>query len=109
MTVKELCKACDFTPVVDQNLDNDVSSVYSCDLLSWVVGRARLNAALVTVMTNVNVIAVASMADLSCIVLTEGVKLDEIALNKAIDTGIPVLSSKLDTFKTCALMSKYID
>ncbi len=109
MTVQELCKACDFTPVVEQNLDTEVSSVYTCDLLSWVVGRARFNAALVTVMTNVNVIAVASMADLSCIILTEGVKLDDNAYEKAVETGIPVLSSKLDTYKTCELISKFID
>ena len=109
MTVNELCKACDFTPVVEVNMDNPVSSAYACDLLSWVIGRARFNAALVTVMTNVNVIAVASMADLSCVILSEGVKLDENAIQKAEENGIAVLSSKVDTYKTCALISKVLN
>lgn len=106
MTVQELCKVCDFTPVVSENLQNEVASAYACDLLSWVIGRAEQNSALVTVMTNVNVIAVAAMADLSCVVLTEGVKLDANALEKAVQNGIPVVSSELDTFKACALISK---
>ncbi len=109
MTVKELCEKCSFSPVVlGENQDCDVSSVYACDLLSWVIGRAEENAALVTVMTNVNVVAVAAMADLSCIVLTEGVKIDANALEKAKQNEIPVLSSGKTTYETCVILSKVL-
>ncbi len=107
MTVKELCEKCSFVPVVlDENQERNVSSVYACDLLSWVIGRADEDAVLVTVMTNVNVVAVAAMADLSCIVLTEGVKLDANAFDKAVQNGIPVLSSDKTTYETCVILSK---
>jgi len=110
LTVKELCEKCSFTPVVlGKNQDNEVSGAYACDLLSWVIGRAEENAALVTVMTNVNVVAVAAMADLSCIVLTEGVKLDDNALEKAKQNEIPVLSSDKTTYETCLILSKVLD
>jgi predicted transcriptional regulator len=109
VTVKELSEACGFTPVVmGKGTDLEVLGVYACDLLSWVIGRATENSALVTVMTNVNVIAVAAMADLSCVILTEGVKLDANALEKAEQNGIPVLVSDKTTYETCALLSKVL-
>lgn len=107
MTIKELCEKTDFEIVSGAELcDREVTGVYACDLLSWVIGRAKEKDALVTVMTNMNVIAVAVMADLSCVVLAEGVKLDENAAKKAVENDVPVLSSKLPAYETCILLSK---
>lgn len=107
MTINELCKKTGFTLVTGDG-DADVTGAYACDLLSWVIGRAEEGNALVTVMTNVNVIAVAVMADLSCVILTEGVKLDDNALVKAGQNGVPVISSPLTTYKTCLALSDLI-
>lgn len=105
MTVKELSDACGFTPVfLGDDAGREVNGAYACDLLSWVIGRAEENAALVTVMTNVNVVAVAAMADMSCIILTENVKLDANALEKAKQNCIAVLSSAKTTYETCAVI-----
>lgn len=106
MTVKEMCEKINLTFVTGEDLgDREVSGVYACDLLSWVIGRAEENAALVTVMTNVNVVAVAAMADLSCVILTEGVRADENALAKARDNDIILLSTDKTTYETCAALS----
>ena len=107
MTINELCEKTGFTLVTGDG-DVGVTGAYACDLLSWVIGRAEEGDALVTVMTNVNVIAVAVMADLSCVILTEGVKLDDNALAKAKQNGVPVISSPLTTYKTCAALSELI-
>lgn len=109
MKVSELCKAAGFTPVTEDAEDREVGGVYACDLLSWVIGRAAENAALVTVMTNVNVIAVAVMADLSCVVLSEGVRLDNAALLKAQQNGVAVLSSDKPTFETCVELNRILN
>ncbi len=107
MKVSELCKAAGFTLVTDkQDNDREIGGVYACDLLSWVIGRAAQDAVLVTVMTNVNVIAVAVMADLSCVVLCEGVSLDSAALQKANENGVAVLSSDKPVYETCLLINK---
>ena len=106
MTVKELSETTGFSVVNAGEPDRPVEGVYACDLLSWVIGRAAENAALVTVMTNVNVIAVAVMADLSCVVLTEGVKLDPGALEKAKANGVAVLVSEKPTYETCLILEK---
>ena len=102
MKVRDLCKTAGLTLITkNSDTDREVGGVYACDLLSWVIGRAAENAALVTVMTNVNVIAVAVMADLSCVVLSEGVRLDENALAKAEENGVAVLSADKPTYETC--------
>lgn len=107
MTISQMCEKTGLVCVTGTQLENkEVNGVYACDLLSWVIGRAKENAALVTVMTNMNVIAVAAMADLSCVILSEGVKLDEPALKKAVDNDIIVLSSAQPTYETCAMLSK---
>ena len=107
MTVKELSEKTGYTVVAGTELENKtVTGAYACDLLSWVIGRAEENNALITVMTNVNVIAVAVMADLSCVILTEGVKLDENALVKANENDIAVLSTQDTTFDACAKLHK---
>lgn len=101
MNVHELAKACGFTYFSGANAEaRPVCGAYCCDLLSWVIGRAGDEDALVTVMSNTNVMAVAVMADLPCVILSEGVKPDERALEKAIENDIIVLSSPDPTYAT---------
>ena len=103
MTINQLCEKTNLKFICNEHLgENEVTGAYACDLLSWVIGRAKENDALVTVMTNINVIAVAVMADLSCVILTEGVSLDENALKKAKENDVPVLSSDKTTYEVCA-------
>jgi hypothetical protein len=53
-------------------------------------------------MSNVNIVAVATLADPSCIVLSEGVLPDEGVLEKAKSMGVNILLGKKDTFALCA-------
>ncbi len=80
----------------------DVSGGYAGDLLSWVMGRAKAGDAWVTIMSNVNIVAVATLADPACIILSEGVNPDEEALKKAEVMGVNILGSPKDTFALCA-------
>lgn len=101
MTVHELAAACGFKYYNGNELAaGEVGGAYCCDLLSWVIGRAESDAALVTVMSNPNVMAVAVMADLPCVILSEGVRPDPLALEKAKQNDIIVLSSEEPTYET---------
>ena len=79
--------------------EKSASSVYCCDLLSIVMGRAKADSAWITVMANTNTIAVAVLADVACVILSEGVNLDDMALKKAESQGVCVLKSELPTFE----------
>ena len=67
MTVNELMTACNFEAVCLPDADREVSGAYVGDLLSWVMGRAQADNAWITIMSNVNVIAVASLSDVACV------------------------------------------
>ena len=90
MKVKELL-AHGFEALALPDGEREIDGVYIGDLLSWVMGRAQMDNAWITIMTNVNVVAVASLADTSCVILAEGVAMtDELKdTAQAKDVNIP--------------------
>ena len=102
MTVRELTEALSLTPFHLAQPDRPVSGGYAGDLLSWVLGRAGQDAAWLTIMSNQNVAAVALMAEVSCVILTEGVAPDGDLLRRAQEKGVNLLGAGQDTFDTAA-------
>lgn len=88
--------------------DREVTGGYAGDLLSWVMGRAKSGDAWVTIMSNVNIVAVATLADPACIILSEGVNPDDGVIEKAQSMGVNVLAAGEDTFTVCAKIAGVI-
>lgn len=80
--------------------ERDITDVFCCDLLSIAMGKAPAGAAWVTVMANVNTLAVASLTDVACVILAENAKLDEMTAAKAKEQEITVFASEAPIFKT---------
>ncbi|MBE6934960.1 MAG: hypothetical protein E7458_00505 [Ruminococcaceae bacterium] len=99
MTVKELAERLSLTPIVEAEPDREVTGGYTGDLLSWVMGRAQAGDAWVTIMTNSNIVAVATLADTAVIVLSEGVMPEEDVIAAAKARGINLYGSELDSFR----------
>ena len=93
MTVKKLIDSCGFTAAALPDPDREVSGVYIGDLLSWVMGRAGADEAWITIMSNRNIVAVATLADTACILLAEGVSPDEGVAELAAQKGVNILQS----------------
>lgn len=107
MKVKELAAACGFTLLSgEQALEREIHGIYSCDLLSIAMSRLPAESAWVTVMGNINAIAVASLADAACIIIAERMLPDEQALAKASAEDIAVLTSDAPVFDTCLAIQK---
>lgn len=79
--------------------DRSIEGVFCCDLLSIAMGRGREGAAWVTVMGNVNTLAVLSLTDMACIVLAEGTVMDEVGMAKAKQQGIAVFRTEQPVFE----------
>ena len=77
-----------------------VESVFCCDLLSLAMSRARAGCAWVTVMANLNTVAVATLADAACLVFAEGICQPEGCVAKAAEEGIAVYTSPLPVYET---------
>lgn len=105
MTVAKLKELASLTPITVTNPDCEVSGAYVGDLLSWVMGRAEEGNAWITIMSNVNVIAVASLVDVSCVILAEGVKLDDGVEKTAEAKGINVLSTEKSAYEVAKLLA----
>jgi hypothetical protein len=102
MTVKELANRFGYEVVCMPEPDREVTGGYAGDLLSWVMGRAESGDAWVTIMSNLNIVAVASLADPSCIVLSEGVTLDDGVKERAEQQSVNIVKSSKNTFSVCA-------
>ena len=108
MTVNQLCEKGGFDAVVLADGEREVGGCYIGDLLSWVMGRAKADDAWITIMSNVNIIAVASLADVSCVILSEGVSLDADILDTAQQKENNILYSAKPSYETAVVVSELI-
>ncbi|MEA5016688.1 MAG: AraC family transcriptional regulator [Candidatus Limiplasma sp.] len=107
MKVKELMEllsARNLTQGAD--LDQEVSCGYACDLLSWVLAHGKVGMAWMTVQTHLNVVAVAVLMEMACVILVEGVQPEEGSLQKARAEGLAVLSTEKTAYELCGLMAQ---
>ena len=108
MTVEAFAKEFGLSVVAMPSPEREVCGAYVGDLLSWVMGNAESDNVWITIMSNANVIAVATLADTSCILLAEGVTLDEGVADLALEKGVNILSSKLSAYSIAKLISSVI-
>lgn len=110
MTIRQLIKNETFKLINQGNeIDRVISKPYCCDLLSVAMCSIPEDSAWITVMGNINTLAVASLKDASCIILAEGAMLDENALNKAVTEGITVFSSEMPIFESAVLIAEMLN
>ena len=98
MTVAQLKEEWGLTEFHLAEPDREIEGGYAGDLLSWVMGRAAPGCAWLTVMSNANVCAVAVLADIACVILTENVTPDDDLLARCKQQGINLLGTDKDTF-----------
>ncbi len=108
MTVSELSKNKSLTVLCMPDGDRVIRGVYIGDLLSWVMGRAKEDDAWITIMSNSNTVAVASLADVSCVILAEGVTLEDSVIETATKNNINILSTNLAAFDAAVMLSNSI-
>ena len=63
MTAHDLAERLSLQIICEPEPEREVTGGYTGDLLSWVMGRAESGDAWLTIMSNQNVVAVASLAD----------------------------------------------
>lgn len=98
MTALEVAKliGADGINVPDGN--REITTGYCGDFLSFVMCKAPSDSVWFTVMSNVNVCAVATLADVGMVVLCEGVKPDEQLVEKVKSQGVNLFVADLDAY-----------
>ena len=108
MTVRQLKEQLELTVLVEQNIDKEITGCYIGDLLSWVMSRVQTGNVWLTVMGNVNAIAVAALSDAACIILTDSAVLDQDAKEKAHHQGVTVFSSNANSYQVAVQLSRLL-
>ena len=98
MLVKEMMEKLSLKQVAGTDLNKEVDGGFVGDLLSVVMSNSKENQAWVTIQSHINIVAVASLINISCIVVADGFEVDEDAKQKANEEDIIILSSKKSTY-----------
>ncbi len=98
MNCRELCKILGgkIVNIADEN--RQVIDGYAGDFLSYVIGKAPTDCVWFTVMNNVNVCAVATLAEVSVVALCDGVMPDKALEDKFKQQDVNAICVPMDVF-----------
>ena len=99
MTVSALIEKHGLSPLSLPDPDREVKGCYIGDLLSWVMGRAQADNVWITIMSNINIAAVAALSDVSLVILAEDVTPDENVLKTAEAKNVNIARTSLPAFE----------
>lgn len=99
MTVQEIVSALGLDVVAGSSgLNKEITGGYTSDLLSCVIAGASEGNIWVTLQAHPNIVAVADLLELACIVVSEGMEPDDETLGRANESDMPILISEESTF-----------
>lgn len=105
MKICDAAKAMGLETVCCPDPEKELKGGYCGDLLSWVMGRAKAGDMWITIMSNINVVAVATLTDVAGIVLAEGTEADEKLVETAQAKGVNIFRTQNAAFETAALLA----
>lgn len=105
MQVSEFVKLSGSRVLTGEYEDREIVCGYTCDLLSHVMGKGQADMAWITVQAHMNVIAVAALLDFACVIIPEGLPVDETIVKKAASEDIIMLSSDLTAYELVKLLA----
>lgn len=108
MTVNELKDKLSLELLCQGDMNAECTGCYSGDLLSWVMSKAEAGDIWLTVMGNINAVAVSVLCDCACIILTENASLDDAARTKADMQGVTIMRSEKNAYQLGVEISKLI-
>jgi serine kinase of HPr protein (carbohydrate metabolism regulator) len=101
MKVRELAEKLNLKVLSGESgLDREIDGCYVSDLLSDVMGNAEMGNVWVTLQTHKNVMAIASLKELACVILVKGLQPGEDTMEQSNEEGIPFLSTSMPTYET---------
>ena len=105
MKVKELVEKLNLKVLSGVNgLDREIDGCYISDLLSDVMGNAMEGNIWITLQTHKNVMAVASLKEMSCIILVKNLMPNDETIEQSNDEDLPILQTNLPTYEIAGVV-----
>ncbi len=108
MKISEIQSLEQFTCVQDQYTDAELTTGYTSDLLSDVMGNADEGSVLITIQAHKNTVAVSSLAGVAAIIICNDRSVPDDMLAAAADEGLAVFQTSENQFNTSALVAQHI-
>lgn len=97
MTLKNLIEQTDFELLTGEP-EKNISGCYIGDLLSLAMSKVQKDNIWITIQSNINIVAVASLTEAGAVVICEGFSPDDGVLKRAEDEGITILKSSMAAY-----------
>ena len=108
MKLKDFVSTLELETLICPDENREVLGAYTGDLFSWVMTRLQADFAWVTIMNNVNVVAVASLADASCVIFTENAEVSDYVIEKAKAQNINLFRTDKSSYEISYLIGKML-
>ncbi len=106
LTVSELITKLSLTCAAGADgTDRKISGCYIGDLMSLAMTGIHEDMIWITIQTNINVVAVVSLADGACVIMPDGTQPDDNTRAKADELGIPILTTPLTAYETAKALA----
>ncbi|MBQ7096745.1 MAG: hypothetical protein IJN96_01580 [Clostridia bacterium] len=90
----------------EEYAEKTAKGCYIGDLLSLAMSKVQMDYVWITIQTNVNIVAVASLADAGCIILADGCVPDEKTVERAKEQEIIILGSEMSAYELAVRLSE---
>ena len=108
MNVNELKDKLGLEIINAGDMSKEINGCYCSDLLSHCMSNITQGNVWITVQVNINIVAIAVLTELSAIVLSQDMSVDENVLNKAKEENVTILKSHLPSYELCLEIGKVI-
>ena len=100
MNLQQIIESLEMKPLTEPQEFSEIEPTcgYASDLLSCVMAGAPKKSLWVTLQAHGNIVAVATLLDLSAIIITEGAQPDQTTIDKAREENVILLSTEAPTF-----------
>ena len=99
MTIREVANALGAKVIQDEFEDTDLSGAYTSDLLSDVIANAKDGGALITIQAHKNTVAVATLVNISVIIICNSRPIPDDMIAAAKEEGIAIVLTKENQYK----------
>ncbi len=106
MAIEALLSNPDFTHIAGPK-EGEIAGVFCCDLLSLAMSKAKTGGVWVTVMNNINTLAVAALCEVPLVIFAHGVCPDEAMRQRAETEGITLAGTNLPVFEAATLAATF--
>lgn len=103
--IQDLVQPLEATVLVPGNMEQEIQGGYCGDLLSDCIANAVEGSVWITVQSHPNVIAVATLVGIPCVVVVNNYEVDAETLARARNEGITVLRTPLSAFEAVSRLA----